>query len=423
MRNFVINSVLILISTVLGLYLLEVYLAYEEWEIELGTTSRIERAAKAAGADWDDRTKVEVIRDLRKEGKDAFPAMAPSVFVDDNGIPYHDGRLFVFGGISRATTVFCNEMGQWSIYTSDEHGFNNEPGLYRPDKLDVALVGDSFTHGACLPPRKDIASLLRKDGWRTLNLGIGGTGPLIYLAVQREYAKPLRPKHVFWLFYAVDIRDSVYEKVSPTLMRYLKDPAFSEGLIDRQPEIDAFLREFLNTGYQKKLDELTAARQVRREIITKRLIRQGLKLTKLRDRLSHFGGRTLVTEGREGEKLALLKRILTRAKEEVEAWGGKFVFVYLPDWYTYGAKYDTYGIPIDENFLLRQDVLRLVKRLGVPTVDVQARVFDQHPDPVSLYNFRTYGHYTPEGYRLVEKEIARFLKSEDTGGSDRKPEK
>lgn len=419
LRNLVINSLLVVVSTAAGLYVLEAYLAYEEWEIELGTGARIQRAAEAAGASWDKRDKVEVIRDLRASGEDAFPSMAPTILVDDNGLPYGTGRLFPFGGISDTVNVFCNEMGDWSIYRSDEHGFNNPKGMYANGALDAALVGDSFTHGACLPEGGDIASQIRGSGYRALNLGIGGAGPLTYLAVQREYAKPAEPKTVFWMFYAVDIRDSVYEQAAPLLMSYLDDPAFSQHLIDRQPELDEFLRDYMNKGYQQKLDELTEARQKRREIITKRLLSNGLRLTKLRERLRNLGGRDAVLEGREAEKLALLRRILETAKTEIEGWGGNMVFVYLPDWYTYAKQYDTYGIKIDENFLLRQDVLRLAGDVGLPVIDIQGEIFDRHPDPVSLYNWRMYGHYNTEGYRLVSDRLIAYLGSRPSGTSGR----
>src|SRR5262249_4232594 len=161
----------------------------------------------------------------------------PSVFVEDDGIAYKGQKWFLFGGVSKTLNVFCQEMGPWSVYLSDEHGFNNAPGLYDPDKLDAAVVGDSFAHGACVPPRQDVAGVMRAGGIRALNVGIGGTGPMIYLAVQREYVKPLRPKKVFWLFYGVDVRDVVHENLSPTLRRYLEDPTFSQNLINRQPEV------------------------------------------------------------------------------------------------------------------------------------------------------------------------------------------
>lgn len=405
------------------LYGAEAYLASEEWEIELGTTARIERAAQKLGVtSWDKRDKVEVIKSLRDQGRDAHPAMAPSVFLDSDGIQVKGEKIFPFGGISRTTNVFCNEMGEYSIYDADEHGFNNPLGSWE-GRVDVAIIGDSFIHGACLKQGDDIASQLRGKGLRTLNLGMGGTGPIIYSAVLKEYAEPVRPKVVVWGYYAVDIRDPVYERVSPALMRYLDDPIFSQGLILDQPRVDKLIRAYYEVEYQKLLDGLTAARQKRREIITTRLINNGLVLTKLRERLRNLGGRDVVAEGREKEKLELFTRTLRIAKARTEAWGGQFVFMYLPDWYAYGAPYDTYGIKVDSNFLLRQDVLRIAKEMGVLVVDMQAEVFDKHPDPLSLFNWRTYGHYNLEGYTLISKKLDEYLRAQTNVHAQSNPAK
>jgi hypothetical protein len=413
-RKLLLSSLLtFLVCIVIAamLYGTEAWLASEEWEIELGTTARVERAARKFGVTWDTRDKVEVISDLRKQGKDAHTTMAPSVFIETDGITVHGEKIFPFGGISRTTNVFCNEMGSYSIYDADEHGFNNPAGAWS-GKIDAAIIGDSFIHGACLKPGEDVASQLRGMGYRTLNLGIGGTGPIIYSAVLKEYAEPVRPKVVVWSFYAVDIRDPIAEKESSTLMRYLDGTGFSQHLFTNQPRTDRLIRGYYETAYQQRLDELTELRKKRREIITARLIKNGLMLTKLRERMRNLGGRDTVTEGREAEKLELFAKTLRFAKERTESWGGKFVFMYLPDWYAYGAPYDTYGIKVDANFLLRQDVLRIAKDMGVPVLDIQSEVFDKNPDPLSLFNWRTYGHYNLDGYTAVSNRLGEFLEEQ-----------
>lgn len=407
-----ISASIVLFFTVILLYGAEAWLASEEWEIELGTTKRIERVAENFGAKWDKRDKTEVIADLRRMGKDAHPAMSPSVLIESDGILINGEKIFPLGGISNTTNVFCNEMGEYSIYDSDEHGFNNPLGAWK-NKIDVAIIGDSFIHGACLKAGEDIASQLRKHNLNTLNLGIGGAGPLIYSAVLKEYAAPVKPKVVVWSFYAVDIRDPIAEKESPTLMRYIEDPLFSQHLFSNQSHLDSLIRKYYQSAYQNRLDELTELRKNRRKIITNKLLSEGLELTKLRERIRHLGGRKEVTEGREAEKLELFEKTLRFAKEQTESWGGKFVFMYLPDWYTYGAPYDTYGIKVGANFLLREDVLRIVKEMGVPILDAQAEVFDKNNDPLSLFNWRTYGHYNLDGYTAVSNKLYSFLLNGD----------
>jgi hypothetical protein len=404
------NLVLLSVSVVIALYLVEVYFAYEVWNIELGTTKRVESAAKANGATWDPRDSIEVVRDLRAEGKRAYPVWAPSQFWETDGIPHGAGRWMPLGGVSDSYLVFCQEQGPYMIYLSDEHGFHNPEGLYVPDGLDAAIVGDSFAHGACTVNNDDVASDLRRDGFKVLTFGIGGTGPFTYLAEQREYAKPLRPKTIFWFYYGVDIRDVVYEEESSILRHYVDDPDYGQNLFDRQSEIDSSLGAFIDGAYQETLADYTKRRQERRKVITARLIDEGLLLKRVREHLRNLGGRDVVTEGREQEKLALTRQVLTRAREDAAAWGGQVVFVYLPDWYVWGAPYDTYGIKVDDNFLLRRDVLKLAGELGLPIIDTKAEIFDKQADPLSLYNWRTYGHYNPKGYALIAERLGRFLR-------------
>lgn len=406
--KIVLMFLLLFVFLIIG-YGVEFYLAYEEYERELGTNERIRMAAKRANVPFDPRTVLQVIEDIRKEGKKAWSPLAPQLFVETDGIEVRGKKIFPLASISRTTQVFCNEMGEYSIYDSDEYGFNNPLNQWKKNKVDIALIGDSFVHGACVKPGDDMAGQLRKLGLKTLNMGIGSTGSPIYNAVVREYAAPMQPKYVLWFHYGVDIRDALHEMKSPTLVKYIEEENYSQNLISRGPELDVFLEEFYQTEYQKKLDEWAKNRVERKKVVTKRIISQALVLHKVRQRIRQLG-RPVVYEGYEEQKLDAFKRSIVAAKKKTESWGGKFVFVFLPDWYNYGAEVDSYGIKIDANFLLRQDVLKIVKELNIPIVDIQADVFDKHSDPVSLYNFRTYGHYTLEGYTLVVREIEKYLK-------------
>ena len=74
--------------------------------------------------------------------------------------------------------------------------------------VDIMLTGDSFTAGYSVHADENIAALLRSSGFSTINVGkAGSNGPLIELAVLKEYAEPLEPKIVLWLYYVYDIDD------------------------------------------------------------------------------------------------------------------------------------------------------------------------------------------------------------------------
>ena len=46
-------------------------------------------------------------------------------------------------------------------------------------------------------------------------------------------------------------------------------------------------------------------------------------------------------------------------------------------------------------------------------IDIQKEVFGTHPDPLSLFPFRSgVGHYNAEGYRLIAETIVKRLKAD-----------
>ena len=77
-------------------------------------------------------------------------------------------------------------------------------------------------------------------------------------------------------------------------------------------------------------------------------------------------------------------------------------FVYLP-------AHSHYLVNFDKTNRERIFILKTLEKLNIPLIDIQADVFDIHPDPLSLFPYRKDGHYNPEGYRLVSEEIARKI--------------
>ena len=63
-----------------------------------------------------------VINNLRVNGKEAYLSTLPRRF---ESVMMGGAPIMSLGGISRATIVYCDEDGYWSIYESDEYGFNN----------------------------------------------------------------------------------------------------------------------------------------------------------------------------------------------------------------------------------------------------------------------------------------------------------
>ncbi len=99
----------------------------------------------------------------------------------------------------------------------------------------------------------------------------------------------------------------------------------------------------------------------------------------------------------------IFRDILQKSKQMVLDWDGKMYFVYLPsfDRYSTGNEHEN-----------RDFVMQTATELDIPIIDIHKEVFDPHPDPLSLFPLRMYGHYNAEGYRLVAEAIGRRLEAD-----------
>ena len=72
---------------------------------------------------------LQVIDDFSDKGIKAYPNVFPTSFLSSNGLNLENKLIYPLGGISNSKIVLCNESGKWSIYDSDEYGFNNPKGI------------------------------------------------------------------------------------------------------------------------------------------------------------------------------------------------------------------------------------------------------------------------------------------------------
>jgi hypothetical protein len=365
-------------------------------------------AATAAGRPWDNRAIAEVIDDFAREGKPGVPVVQPKPIINTHkGVMKWEGQdLLPLGGISNVFTVFCNEGGAWTNFESDEHGFVNPRGQWSAEATDVALVGDSFTQGACVPVEQTFAGLVRAAHPRTINIGMGGNGPLLELAGIREYLSHVKPKHVLWLYFRNDLDDLNVEKRVPLLKRYLED-GFSQKLFGDQARIDAALKAMVekraphSARWPKGLASVGLTRQSTPVWIQDLVMGEDHSSTAAVLRLDQLSAIFQFKTGGMPPDFELFETILTKARAEVAAWGGTLHFVYLPDlWYLGKNKKD---------HPLRQKVLASVKKVGLPLCDAHAR-FEEEPDLEAL-RYHPLAHYSPAGYAVVGRILNAYLDS------------
>jgi hypothetical protein len=342
-------------------------------------------AARRAAAGFDHRTVLEVVRDRNAAGKPSVPALRPYyALLTDEPPP-----VLPLSGISTATTVLCNESGEFAIYQSDELGFNNPRGL--PDQIDVVIIGDSFVHGSCVPPGKDLTSVLRAKGYSAINLGMGGSGPMIELGALVEFGLPRSPKVVVMIFGGNDFADISLEMLNETLIRYVKEDGFTQRLRERQPEVDAYWKSYL-AGYTPPGESVEEGltRFTFREILTLFPLRSQLQLTRIDARVED----------------TMLDTVIERARRLTEAKGARFFLVTIPYWEL-----------LDEASGAKATFPELTERLserGIDTADFLPAL-KATADPFAYFPLRLPGHFNEEGYRLLGDFIEREILEKTDG--------
>jgi lysophospholipase L1-like esterase len=361
------------------------------------------RISRRLISNFDTRTRLEVILDLRKQGIDAVPSVSPAALlqtgtdgVSRSGISIQGAEVLPLAGVGGKTTVMCNESGEYLIYKSDFHGFHNPEYVWNSPTTSIAAVGDSFTHGVCVPSDKNFVALIRKTHPTTLNLGTDGAGPLVDLAVVKEYLRFIRPKVVLWFYFeGNDFRDLARERRLPLLRRYLESD-FNQDLIARQTEIDTALSNYIDS--KRKLAEMDLARGEQKYRL---LLEEVIHLGALRRQLGLADGAFKDDESATPEEwnIRLFREILENARNFIQSWNGRLYFVYLPSW-------DRYARPRFSD--QREAISALASALGLPMIDIDDS-FRAHGNPLSNFPYRDDYHYNESGHRLVGETVLNVL--------------
>ena len=84
---------------------------------------------------------------------------------------------------------------------------------------------------------------------------------------------------------------------------------------------------------------------------------------------------------------------------EVNKWGGKFHFVYLPSWSRYNNKYSL------ANITFKNKIKRIVLESNIEFIDIVSVFKDNKVNNVNLYNLGVYNHYIQHGYNLIADKL------------------
>ena len=396
-KNIKINITLFVVSTTFVLYLIEGYLDFSQFLFEKQYFEKrgIER--------FESRTRFEMYQDLKKEDPNIVVKISPSAFINEI-----NQNIYPLSGISNKKTLYCNENGYYTIYQSDRYGFNNPNEEWDKKEIKYLLVGDSFTHGACVNEPDTISGNLRsalnqnKEG--VLSLGYSGNGPLIEYATLREYFPLTNAKRVLWMYYENDLTDLDSELNNSILLNYLNDKKFTQNLKSRQKEVDKKLFNMF-LGEQERLREsMLMYKKLWKESFTFEKFIRLYRIWSIKNNNYILQQPTpLFTE---------FERIIKLSKDFSENNGAKFYFIYLPG----NKRYSNFLKNYSHDYINHDKVIEIVKNLNIPIIDFHAEFFAKHKDPLSLFAkftltpFKKYGHYNKLGYKLTTRHIFNKIK-------------
>lgn len=388
------DFLLLLCINILSIYLFEIFLEIRNVRSNDLTYKAIKEAKKLK-IEFDTRTKIEFLDSLTNIGLNAFSPISPRHFFGDQ--KYRDGlslfngkKIFPLGGISNSFTTYDNSNGFYPLVLLDDYGFNNKIKFEKFKNVEVVLIGDSFTEGMSVNPDHTISGRMNYYGINTLSFGKIGNGPLTELATLIEYGIKIKPKIVVWLYCSNDLErlNLPNELKSSILIKYLYNKDFSQNLIYRQNQIDSLLINYLEEkkeNFRNKEKHLAIS------------IKEIIRLWNFRSFLVIENNTKLNIETPLNE----FELILSRAKEILDTWDGKLIFLFIPD-------YQEFIEPFKSHYN-KEPVFEIVKKLNILTIDGKKDIFDKHNDPISLFPFGLPLHFNKNGYDLIANEIINKL--------------
>ena len=377
------------ISLVLSLYLFEGYLIFKNQLL------KEQLYQEQTGKKWDRREILDIYKDLKKKNDNITITYLPTHFLNKN----YPNVPFALSGLSNSETIYCNENGYYSIYQSDRYGFNNPDNEWDKKEIEYLLVGDSFTHGACVNRPNDISSVLRNLSKKSvLNLGIGGNGPLIEYATLREYLNT-KVKKVLWIYYEEnDLEDIKNEMKNNILINYINDLNFTQNLKLHQNKINKLIEDTLDVEIKKHYTVVEKKLRKKNQKIKYKILKF-IRLDKTKKVFSNY--QTKQEPVNQTFEISKFKEILKQTKALVEKNNSKLYFVYLPEYNRYKIKYDNTNYNLIKN---------IVTELNIPFISIHNEVFKNDKNPLKLFPFEQFGHYNIEGYKKVSETIYKFTK-------------
>lgn len=320
--------------------------------------------------------------------------------------------LFSITSFSNTDTFYCNENNYWPTFKTDRHGFFNNDSNWDNKIIDFVFVGDSFTAGSCVFEGLNFFNVFSNFNKNNinLNLGVPGSSPLMEYIALREYIEPLVvPKNIVWVYYEGndlnELQSSLELYKETYLTKYLTDNNFTQNLSINNAKKDKYLREFLKKtiNLHKKTDEMRIINNLKYKYNYLNFI----TLTKIRTSFNRYTPQNI-----DPNTMEMFYKILEKTKKMSENLNSKLYFVYLPSIERYNFNFFErlyYNDKKSNSHFNYNEILKIVKKLNIPLIDIKSNVFTNNKDPLSLFPYRKHHHYNMEGYKEVGSYIYNFI--------------
>ena len=120
------------------------------------------------------------------------------------------------------------------------------------------------------------------------------------------------------------------------------------------------------------------------------------KITNVRINLTSY----FVREQKKPLPISEFENILLLTQKLAEKNGSNLYFVYLPEYDRYKNSYD------NSNYIL---IKNIINKLDIPFIDIHKQVFQKEKDPLNLFPFKLFGHFSEKGYEKITKAIYKSI--------------
>lgn len=297
--------------------------------------------------------------------------------------------------------TYEKEHGNFPHYIVDKYGFRNPESYLDKKYINTVIIGDSFLMPGEYEDSisRQIEKIINK---KVATLAQGSYGMLYYYALYKEYLIDKNVTNlVIFYFEPNDLQNLGDELNINILKQYLYNDKFKQNLIRKLDEVKNFYEE--NESYQFIQNNGLPKERYDKKIIERMdflkffTLEQFLKLWKTRNFFYGKYSKKPINEFTE---------IMKKFKFYTDQNETNLIFVYVPSINRYAYN----KILLNNNSKKRSEVLKILEKLDIFTIDLHHKVYLKYSDPTALFPYSAYGHNNKLANTIIAKYLSDFLK-------------